>query len=254
MKSIKTLFTAIFALLFMGFTSFSQSDRYQMFVVHEDHVKKDMIEKHHEADKNMVKLATQHNMDMEWLAFAGDEGRLMYLTAIDNMAELDKNPFADLQKKMGDEEYKKMFDAYDDTYTKHGDYIIRLDKELSYMPDGMTQTPEGEDYRALIYYHIPPGKEDQAEELAKKAKKIYEDKNSNLHYRLYKSGFGTMGNYYMVAVSAKSPEDLEMKMKKNDEVLGEKRQELIDEIEKIFPERETVTGFIRQDLSYLNKK
>lgn len=74
-----------------------------------------------------------------------------------------------------------------------------------------------------------------------------------MYYRLYKSGFGTMGNFYMVAVAAKSPDDMKKKREANMEKLGDEAKTMMNEIETIFSERETVTGYVRPDLSYLNE-
>lgn len=224
-----------------------------MYVVHEDHVKEGQQDKHAKSDKALLKAFKDQNIkEMSWITFAADDNRVMYLTPIDNFAELDKNPFEDLKKKVGDESFQNLMDAYKGTYTKHGDYILRLDKELSYMPDGITQTPEGKNYRELNYYHIPPGEGEKAEELAKKVKKMYTEKNSKVHYRLYKSGFGTMGYYFMVAVAAESPEDMEQLRKENMDLLGDEGKALFDEIENTVSKREVVKGYLKPELSLVN--
>lgn len=253
MKSTKQSTVLLLLMLFMGTVIWAQSDRYQLYVAHEDHVKDGMMDRHQKADKGLLDAAKEHNMKgMNWITFVAEDNRVIYLSPIKNMAELDKNPFEDLQKKMGEENFEKLFEPYQDTYTEHGDYILRLDKELSYMPDGMTQTPEGQNYRELIYYYIPPGKGDEAEELAKGVKKLYSAKNSKMHYRVYKSGFGNMGNYFMVAVAATSPEEMEKKRNENTELIGEEGKALFDRIEKTASKQEIVKGYIKPELSYVN--
>ena len=253
MRPNRSLFTVLLLCLFISISTLAQKDRYQMYVVHEDHVKEGMMDKHHASDKNLIKVAKEQNIkDMQWLAFETNDNRIMYLTAIDNMAELDNSPFDELQKKLGEDQYKKLFEAYSDTYTKHGNYILRLDHELSYMPGGITQTPEGENYRELTYYHIPPGKSEEAENMARKVKKMYTDKNSKIHYRIYKSGFGNMGNYYMVAVAAKSPEHMEKKREENMKLLGEEGKAMFDKIDEMLADKEVVSGYIRPEISYLD--
>ncbi|MDR5589965.1 hypothetical protein [Christiangramia sp. SM2212] len=241
-------------LLFMSFTLNAQSDRYQMYVVHEDHIKDGMKQKHENADKALLDAAKEHNMKgMDWLTFQADDNRVMYLSPINNFADLDKNPFEDLQKKMGKEAFDKLFDSFEDTYSKHGDYILRLDNELSYMPDGMSQTSDGNNYRELVFYHIPPGKGDKAEELARSVKKLYSEKGSKVHYRVYKSGFGTMENYFMVAVSGKDKASVEKARNENMELIGEEGKKLFAEIEKTASKQEVVTGHTRPDLSYITE-
>lgn len=251
MKSIKITGLMMSLFLLLGFSANSQNDRYQMYVVHEDHVKEGMMDKHLAADLNLLNAVKEHKMkDMSWVTFQSDDNRVMYLFPINKMADLDEDPFEKLGKKMGEEELGKLFDAFNDTYSEHGDYILMLDKDLSYMPDGITQTPSGKDYREITYYWIPPGKAKKAEQLAKSVKDLYSKKGSKIHYRLYKSGFGNMGNYYMVAVAAENAEALEKLRNENIELLGEEGKRLSDEIQNTFSNQERYHGKMRLDLSY----
>lgn len=252
MKSTRQSITATLLMFFMCISLYAQNDRYQLYVVHEDHVKDGMQSKHDKADKILLDAAKEHKLKgMNWITFQADDNRVMYLSPIKSMADLDKNPFEDLEKKMGKDKFESLFDDYNDTYTEHGDYILRLDKELSYMPDGITQTPEGQDYRELTYYHIPPGEGEKAEQLAQSVKQLYSKKGSKVHYRVYKSGFGNMGNYFMVAVAAESPEALEKMREENMELMGEEGKKIFDEIENTVARMEKVTGYLRPELSYV---
>ncbi|APG59799.1 hypothetical protein [Christiangramia salexigens] len=253
MKTTNQIMAVLALLLFLNFNLNAQEDRYQLYVVHEDRVKDGMIEKHMEADKALLKAAKQNEMkDFSWISFQSDDNRMLYLSPIENFAELDHNPFKDLEDKIGEEEMDKLLEAFSNTYSEHGDYVLILDKELSYMPEGITQTPQGEDYRQLDFYHIPPGKDDKAEELARSVKDLYSKKGSKLNYRLYKSSFGVMGNYYMVAMSAKSADELAKLRNENDNLVGDEGKKLMEEIQKTVSKIETLTGKIRPDLSYMN--
>ena len=50
---------------------------------------------------------------------------------------------------------------------------------------------------------------------------MFAEKGSNTHYRVYRSGFGTRGEFYMVAVAAKDAVDYATKATANDALLGE---------------------------------
>lgn len=252
MESIKSRVITVFLLLFISIAMTAQNDRYQLYLVHEDHVKPGMKDKHAAADMAILDAAKKYNMTgMNWLTFQGDDNRVMYLSPINSFADLDKNPFEDLKKKMGDEEYEKLFEPFSETYTEHGDYILRLDRELSYMPEGITQTPAGKNYRTLTFYYIPPGKGEKAEQLARSVKDLYTKKNSPIHYRVYKSGFGNMGNYYMVAVAAEGPEEMQKMQQLNQELIGEDGKKIFDEIDQTASKIETLTGYVKPELSYL---
>ncbi|MFV8226091.1 hypothetical protein [Christiangramia aquimixticola] len=253
MKSNQSI-TVLLLFVFLSTMAWAQSDRYQMYVVHEDRVKADMLEKHKQLDKDILKAAKDHKMkDMSWLTFVGENNRFMYLTPIKNIADLDKNPFEELKNSMGEEAYGKLFESYGETFTEHGDYVIRLDKELSYMPEGITQAPESQNYRELVYYHIPPGKWEKAEELAMAVKELYTSKDAKLYYRVYKSGFGTMGSYFLVAVAAENPEALEKLRTETQQLIGEEGKSIFDKIEKTISKKETVKGHVSPELSYMNK-
>ena len=86
--------------------------------------------------------------------------------------------------------------------------------------------------------------------MAKAAKKLYEDKDSKAYYRLYRSGFGTMDSYFMVAVSGKDAASVEKMRKENVELLGEEGEKLSSEIQKVFSKREVVTGHVKPEISY----
>ena len=221
-----------------------------MYMVHEDHVVDGKMDKHIEADKTVLNAIKQHKINTSWVTFQSEDNRVMYLVPINKMADLDDDPFEKLGKKMGQENLEKMFSAFDDTYSQHGDYILMLDKELSYMPNGITQTPTGKNFREITYYHIPPGKEKKAEEVARKARDLYTKKGSKVHYRVYKSGFGNMGNFYMVAVAAENKDSLEKMRAENQALLGAEGEQLANEIQATMPKQDRYHGNMRMDLSY----
>ena len=252
MRSLTSTLIACILIFLISIQGYAQTERYQLYMVHEDHVPEEMKEQHNKADQALLNAAREHKMKgMNWVSFYSDDNRVMYLSPIKSMADLDKNPFEDLENKMGKDNFNKLFDGYKGTYSQHGDYILRLDNELSYMPDGITQTPEGQDYRELIYYWIPPEETEKAEQLARAVKELYSKKGSKLHYRLYKSGFGNMGNYYMIAVAAKSAEEMEKMRNENLQLLGEEGKKIFDEIDRTIARQEKVTGYLRPDLSYV---
>ncbi len=72
------------------------------------------------------------------------------------------------------------------------------------MPGGVSQTIEGQNYRTLYYNYVTPENDKGFVDTLKKMKTAFEKHNSKLNYRVYKSGFGVMGSYYMIAVAAEN--------------------------------------------------
>ena len=251
MTRLKT--TLLFALAFVLFTNFTiaQDNDTQAFSVHEDQVKLSMIGEYEKANKELVAKLKEHNIqDVNWITSTTQDGRYLYVTSIENMADLDKRPFAALAEKMGGEEMGELFNSMNKCYDNHGSYVIHLDKTLTYMPDGITQTPEGQNYRRFFYLHVTPENYGKLVEKMKAIKELYAAKGSKVNYRVYHSGFGIMGNYVMVAVAATDGEAYEKNSAENRTLLGEEGKNLMDETFRLVSKFESFTGAVRPDLAY----
>ena len=115
MNSLKT--TLLTALAFVLFTNFAiaQDNDTQAYSVHEDQVKLSMIGDYEKANKELVAKLKEHNIqDVNWITSTTQDGRYLYVSPIENMADLDKRPFAALAEKMGGEEMGAIFDSMKD--------------------------------------------------------------------------------------------------------------------------------------------
>ena len=138
----------------------------------------------------------------------------------------------------------------DKCYDTELDYVLRLNNELTYMPNGFTKTPEGENYRNNHLLYVSPGNRSIMKEKMKAVKELFESKGSKMHYRVYNSGFGTDGEYYMVAVAAKDAEDYARKSKENDALIGEEGQKVMGALFSNMLKYKDIRGDIRPDLGY----
>ncbi len=177
----------------------------------------------------------------------------MYITPIDKMADLDERPFAEMAKQMG-EGFGKIFNRFDACYDKHTDFVLTLDKDLTYMPDGITQTQEGQNYREFYYLYVTPENRAKLKDGMKGIKDVFASKGSKNHYRVYRSGFGNLEGYYLVAISAKDEIDYATKSKANDELLGEERHEVFAKAFNYVSRMEEFSVAIRPDLAYSSKE
>jgi hypothetical protein len=227
----------------------------QMYWVHEDQVKPSMVMDYEKAAKQLVDNCMKHNIQtLGWITTATNDFRYLYVSPIATMADINYDGFKPLQEAMGEEAFGKMFSDMDKCYDSHGDYILMLNNDLTYMPEGMTQTPEGEDYRRFYYIRTTPEHNGMLKEKMKAIKDFYAEKNSKVHYRVYQSGFGSMENYYLVAIAAKDGVTYETMGDENDAILGEERHQLFGEMMKYVTSIDEVTGEMRPDLAYSPKK
>jgi hypothetical protein len=121
------------------------------------------------------------------------------------------------------------------------------------MPEGITQTPEGENYREFHYIYVSPGNRSVLKEKMKAIKALYKSKDSKTSYRVYNSGFGTDGEFYMVAIAAKDQEHMAQKGKANKELFGEDGQNAMWEMYQNVLRYEKMEGEMRPDMAYSPK-
>lgn len=226
-------------------------DAPKMFWVHEDVVKPSMVAEYESICKDLTANLKKHNIQGPGMIVTNTaDHRYLWVSPIASMGDINYDPFMTLSEKMGAEAMGALFDKMDKSYDTEHDYVIRLDEELSYMPDGMTQTPEGQDYRKFHYFHYTPSNADAVKEKSAAIKKLFESKGSKLHYRTYKSGFGTRGAFYMVAIAAKDAVDYASKIEENNKLLGEEWLQTYGDFQASLLEYEIVEGQMRPDMAY----
>jgi hypothetical protein len=252
-QNITLLITSL--LLLFSFTQQAQeSNQSQAYWVHEDPVYPAKVADYEEYCAILAENCKKYEItEAHWFTVSTDDLRYFNLSPIDNMGDLDKSRFSLLQAEMGEREFNELFDNFDNCYDNHSDYIIHLDKDLSYMPNGVQVIQDGLEFRKLEFWYSTPQNFQKVLSLAKSFKELYAKKNSKEYYRVYRSGFGAPGQFILVAISAKSAEDYERIRKENKELLGVDRTPIYDELLKSIIKVETLNGYMRKDLSYIPK-
>ncbi|RMA57044.1 hypothetical protein [Ulvibacter antarcticus] len=255
MKTKHTSLLILIVLLFLPFAQFAQVTESQAYWVHEDPVYPAKVLDYEALSSTLAANCRKYDIKKaNWITISTDDLRYFTLSPIKNMADLDKSRFSVLQSKMGEKEFNALFENFDECYDTHIDYIIHLDNDLSYMPGGVVQVQEGMEFRKLEMWYTTPQNFPKVLELAKQFKALYEKKNSKEYYRLYRSGFGSPGQFILLAISAKSAEDYERIRKENKELLGEARTPIYEELLRSIIRVETLNGYMRQDLSFTPKE
>ena len=245
MKAIKT--TLLLTLLLCFTINFLQAQK--LYQVHVDFVKPSKIGDYEKIAKDFTEACKKYQPQASWITVKTSDNRYMYVSPMENFAELDKNIFSDMAKAMGDS-FGDMFKNFNTCYDKHGDYVLTLDEGLTYMPEGITQTPEGENYRKFFFLYYTPENQGKLREAMKAIKETFANKGSKEYYRVYRSGFGVIDSYYMVAVAAKDEIDSATRGKANDELLGESAKEIFGNLMGTLSEFEEVSAWMRPDLYY----
>ena len=251
MKTIK-FFTAVLCCMVMPFLlSAQEGEQAKHFWVHEDVVKPSMLQEYEKSAKQLAEKCKEYEIEgVSWITSSTDDFRYLYVTPINSMADINSKGFDKLRDKMGAEAFGNMFSAMDKCYSRHGSYVISLDENLTYMPEGFTQTPEGQNYRKFYYLYTTPENFATLGEKMAKVKELYANKGSKSHYRVYRSGFGTMSDYYLVAVAAEDAIAFEKRSSENDALLGEDAGPVFAEVMEYVTKMDVVSGTMRPDLAY----
>lgn len=252
MKNIKnTMLTAIVMLT----ATLTMNAQNQRFSIHADFVKPSMESEYVEITKAFVAECKKHNLqNSDWTQLRMDNGTYISFEAIPNMAALDVDTFAPLVEKMGKDKFNALFDRYAKCYDRHGSYIITRIENLTYMPEGAMAAQEGQNYRKYHYLYVTPSTSKMVAEKMKAIKELYAKKGSKEYYRVYHSGFGTMGEYFLVVISAKDEISYAKQSDENEALIGEEGKKLLDDLFKNISRYDPVTGYIRPELSYTAKK
>jgi hypothetical protein len=248
--------TLLFTMLLSSFLSWSQDGKNQQaYLIHEDRVKPGMVEEYEQVAKDLVAACKENNIQqLNWLTAAQDDHTYLHITPMEKFAELDVNNFSFLAEKMGKDKMSALFERFNPCYDEHGDYVIYLNKDLSYQPGGINTNPEGKYYRRFMYDYVTPSNEKEYVEALKEIKELFIKKNSKMNYRIYSTGFGTIGKSYLIVLEGESPVQLETLAAENWESMGEDFGPMVVKIRDKILKRDEKSGWMRPDLSYIPKK
>jgi len=230
--------------------SFAQEDpNAQLLLIHEDDVIVSKTSEYMEASQGFVNLMSENNFaGTTFTAFRMDDYTFMYVSPIENMAQLDDNQWAGLSEKVGKDKFETVMSAFDGTYDTHRDFIAVYHPDLSYKPEQLQE--EGNNYREWMYLYYNQAHQDKVMDMAKEWKKLYTDNNIPAGYTIYSNGLGHEGPVLVVHSWAKNPTDHAQGMEKRNESMGDKASALWERTEALAYKIVTKTGWLVPDISY----
>lgn len=216
MKTTKILVLIIVMALFVP----KHLNAQQLYHIHEDVVKPNMTIEYENVLADVYKLIEEFPLeDLKMLVLQSNNNHYYFIEPIGSLGDLDKpSPLVTLAQKAGRDKVMPLLTRLDKCYDIERDYVIRLNNDLSYMPGGMTLTPEDQNYREQYKIYYSPENRQAVTDQMKAVKAMFAEKNSNMHYRVYESGFGTEAEYYLVSIAAKDELDMATKGKAHEEL------------------------------------
>lgn len=255
MKAVKLICLLFALLVLLPNGLFAQNaNANQAFWVHEDQVKPSMMKEYEAVTKDFIAECKKHDIrDADWTTARIDDGTYLNISPIRNMADLDKNTLAPLSEKMGEDNFRAIFNRFDKCYDTHRSYVVHLISNMSYMPDGLSTNTPGEDYRRWHFLHVTPQNVANLRNKMMELKDLYEKKGSKEHFRVYRNGFGSPGDYYLVVISAKDGQSYEKTSDETYKLLGAEGEKLFGDLMQYVQKYETKSGWMRPDLAYTAK-
>ncbi len=241
----------ICGLLLLCFSSnlVAQEMKSQKFVVHEDVVLPNKMMEYEKASKSFVETLSKHaGTEAQFMALSTDDMRYIFISPIENMAALDKSPFAKMDAALGKDAAKEVWSSWDGLFETHKDYIINLSTDLSYNSGAIME--DGINYRHMVYYYLYPDKEAEAKTVAKEWKALYAAKKVPYGYRIYTGGMGTEP-MIMVTRWAKDASTFHAQNSETLEMLGDEAGALYQRTLALTKKIETVDGQMRPELSFM---
>ena len=124
----------------------------QLLLIHEDNVIVGKASQYAKASTGLKDLLAEVNFkEMTYTAFWVEDYTYMYVSPIENMAQLDDRPWVKLSEQAGKEKTEEVFAKFNGTYDTHRDFIAVYHPDLSYKPEQIQE--EGNNYREWNYMY-----------------------------------------------------------------------------------------------------
>lgn len=244
-----TLMTILLLCTFQWSVAQENSDT-QLLWIHEDRVLVDKTSDYIQVGEDLVQLMADNNFTgLSFTAFRLEDNTFMFVSWLENMAQLDNNPWAALAQKAGEDKVQAVMSGFGGKYNSHIDYTAVFHPELSYKAEQLQE--EGNYYREWDFFYYNEIHQEEMMSIAKEWKKLYEDNNIEAGYTIYSNGLGHEGPVIVIHRWAKNRVEMAQNAQKTNQTMGEAAQKLWERTEVLGYRMETKRGWLMPNLSYI---
>jgi hypothetical protein len=226
----------------------------KLFVLHQEAVRPGQIKVYEDTTKEFVAALQQHRSSIPGFAFSvvmGDDFTYNYLSQVPDFAYagsvysmLDK-----VGQEVGAARWGDLMQRNGAAVDSVSDSFFVEDPSLSYSPAAPRLKPEEERFLHFDLYYVQPGREMEADAVARDFAALFRAKKMANGYRLMKLAFGHGGPLLVVAVPARDAEDYAAQDGKDRAALGAEGQALFNRAFALTRRFERHDGWVRPDLS-----
>lgn len=237
-----------------GSLAAAQTPQPKWYVMHQEFARPSMIKQYEDVNKEFIATVRKHHEAsplFNFIGVAGEDFVYTYVTSISGFSDLASiyDGFGKLAVAAGEAKWGDLMKRGGEATEFIRESILMEDPALSYTPAQPRLTPQEERYLHVDLYYVQPGREADADALAKDFHKLYREKNIADGYRLFKVVMGAETPLILVTVAAKDPADYAVHNAEATKKLGAEGQALFARAASLTRRFETRGGWLRPDLS-----
>jgi hypothetical protein len=224
-----------------------------LYLIHQEVAKPSQQPQYEAAAKEFVALFSRNRAAMPHFNFIGlqsDDFTYTYVTRIPSFGGIDGifQDFGALAQKEG-QVFAELSKRSGATTEHIRESVVSLAPELSYTPATPRMKPEDAKYLHYDIYYVMPGREADADAIAKEFLALFKSKNIANAYRVFKAELASEMPALYVEVGAKDAADYHTQLAADQAALGEAAKALFAKAFAITRRFETRSGWLRPDLS-----
>lgn len=247
---------ALFTLPLALFAQPAPMPKPDLYLVHEEVVPPAMMGRYEGVTKEMLGLLAEKNVTNPSIAFNTFMTTDMHYVFVSrlpggfNSLDAMYNAWMSLPDAVGKEKFKELETRGSATMSSYNEMIIMRRADLSYEPATPRIKPEEHRFFRWDFYYLQPGKESEAEAIAKDYVALFKSKNVGDGFTIFMATMGQDLPLLIAAIPSKSPADFAAVDEKTNATLGADLRALQARALGITRRIEHREGWVRPDLSY----
>jgi hypothetical protein len=227
----------------------------EFFVVHEELAKPNSLVAYEAATRDLIAAMTEKKVNVpfpNWSAFNTTDMHYYFVAQIDGFAALDKMPagWVKAREMVGAARWDDIWRRGNETMTSYNEFVVMHRPDLSYLPANPRVATADRRYFRWEFYYLIPGKEQEAEQVAKDYIALFKQKNIGEPFDIYVALSGNDLPLWVVAIPAKSEADLVAADAQVNATVGDAIRPLQARALAVTRRFERRQGMPRPDLSY----
>jgi len=242
---------------FLAFSSAFAADmpKPEFFIVHEELAKPNSLVAYEAATRDLIAAMTEKKVNVpfsNWRTFSTTDMHYYFVAQVDGFAALDKIPagFAKARDMVRAARWDDISRRGNETMSSYNEFVVMHRPDLSYTPANPRVAAADRRYFRWEFYYIIPGKEQEAEQVARDYIALFKQKNIGDPFNIYVALSGNDLPLWVVSIPAKSETDLVAADAQVNATVGDAIRPLQARALAVTRRFERREGMLRPDLSY----